>query len=93
MRSYINLEPFLSAKVKENYSDKVHADLRMYLDFYDKRKRLSMRELMESEKMNYELVNERRVIYLYIQKANNIIRNVELGFFPRRFQPKKTKKD
>ncbi len=93
MRSYINLEPFLSAKVKENYSDKVHADLRMYLDFYDKSKRLSMPELMESEKMNYELVDERRVAYLYIQKAKKIIRNVELFIFPGDYQPKKTKKD
>jgi hypothetical protein len=80
-----------SLKQKRYYSPtgKIHHDdLKNYLAIYDlkkKKQKLSWNEIMEKHPLPHISVKEehlKRTYQLYHQKAKEIIKNVELGYFP-----------
>lgn len=86
-RSSRNFEPALSSKVKENYIRK--EELWRYLEIYDyKEQGLSMSDIIKEMGKDSKDTNIRSIFHQDLKRAKKIIKNVELGVFPGKYQPK-----
>ncbi len=92
-RAAYHLTPFTVTKYRDS---SLRADeLKRYLQVYDlDKKDVDMKDIVKIVKpeKNCDSVNVIRAFNLDLERANNIIENVEQGIFPGDYQPKKRKK-